>query len=94
MHRPQYKKISILPSYYNTQEMALTNVLYFKLDMKQVREGVTFETYMRRCPAQIFVKTLTILLRIFMDFLSPSRQMLEWYLKATMTTSINILSNL
>jgi len=74
--------------------MALTNVLYLKLDIKQVREAVTFQTYIRRYPAQFFVKTLTILLRIFMVFLSPSRQMLEWYLKETMTTSTNILSNL
>lgn len=56
--------------------MVLTNVLYLKLDIKQVREAVTFQTYIRRCPAQVFVKTLTILLRIFMVFLSPSGQIL------------------
>jgi len=57
--------------------MEFTNVLYLKLDTKQVREAITFQTYIRRCPAQIFVKALTILLRIFMVFLSPSRHMLK-----------------
>jgi hypothetical protein len=74
--------------------MALTNVMYLKLDTKQVREAITFQTYMRRCPVQIFVKTMIILLRISMVSLSPSRQMLEWYLKKTMTTSVNTLFNL
>jgi hypothetical protein len=88
------QKNSIIPNYYSTWETALTNVLYLKLDIKQVREAVTFQTYIRRYPVQIFVKTLTILLRIFMVFLSPSTQMLEWYLKETTTTSTNILFNL